>query len=276
MIFEPFMLRALMAGVAVALVAGVMGAFVVWRRLAYVGDSLAHSSLLGIAFGLIAGLGTNLGMLLVGLVFIILWLWLQQRKFLASDTVLGILAHTGLSIGMVVLSLLDSPVDIHAYLFGDILTVTPHELYWIYGGGVLILACIIANWSALLLLTIDEGLAMANNLKPFWYQFLLMLLMMLVVVIAIRIVGILLITSMLIIPAAAARRLVRSPEAMAILAAVIGMAAVVIGLAAATVLDIPAGPSMVACLALLFAVLFPLGAVLDHAYQPSNKKHVLQ
>lgn len=259
---DPFILRAIAAGVGVAIIAGVIGCFVVWRRMAYFGDSLAHSALLGIALGLAAGISTNLGVVFVCSAFALLLLWLQQKRVLATDTLLGILAHAALSIGMVSISLLNLRIDLHSYLFGDILTVTSPDLWWIYAGGAVVLVMLLLNWSSLVLMTIHEDLARAENVRTFFTHLLLMLLMTIVVAVSIRTVGILLITSMLIIPAATARQLVRSPEAMAFTASLIGIAAVLIGIFGSIELDTPSGPSIVVATAALFGVLFPFSTIL--------------
>lgn len=260
---DPFLVRALAAGIGVAVIAGVIGCFVVWRRMAYFGDSLAHSALLGVALGFAIGISPNLGTIVICSLFALLLLWLQQKKVLTTDTLLGILAHASLSVGLVTISLLNQRIDLHAYLFGDILTVTPNELWWIYGGGAIVLLVLLFNWSSLVLMTLHEDLARAEGVRVLLTQFLLMFLMTIVVAVSIRIVGILLITSMLIIPAATARQLVRSPEAMAIVSATIGIAAVIIGLFGSLRLDTPSGPSIVVAAAVLFMVLFPITTALS-------------
>lgn len=255
---DDFIIRAFITGITVALVAGVLGCFVVWRRMAYFGDSLAHSALLGVALGLLCGVSTGLGIVSVCALFAVLLLWLERRRILATDTLLGILAHSALSVGMVVVSFINVHFDLHGYLFGDILTVTLTELYWICAGGVIILALLLSNWSSLTLMTIHEDLAKAEGVNSFLMQVLLMALMTIVVAVSVRIVGILLITSMLIIPAAAARQFARTPEAMAMLAAIFGMVSVVIGMSSSIQFDTPSGPSIVTAAAFIFMVLFPL------------------
>ena len=263
--FDDFVLRALIAGAGIALIAGPLGCFVVWRRMAYFGDSLAHSALLGIALGLITGLNSNLGTVVVCSVFAVLLLWLQHIRVLATDTLLGILAHAALSIGMVVLSFVDNQrFDLHAYLFGDILTVTVHDIYWIFGGGFVVLFLLIKNWSSLTLMTLHEDLARAEGVKTFWVNLILVLLMTIVVAVSIRIVGILLITSLLTIPAATARHFVRSPEAMAVGASILGLIAVFGGIYGSAFLDTPTGPSIVSVATLLFVVIVPIASVLSY------------
>ena len=260
---DPFILRALFAAIGVALIAGVMGCFVVWRRMAYFGDSLAHSALLGVALGLISGLGSNIGILIICILFASLLLFLQQKKLLATDTLLGILAHAGLSIAVVVISLANIRINLHGYLFGDILTVTFAELAWIYGGGTVVLCLLIWRWSGLVLMTINEDLARAERVNVFFNHLLLLILMSVVVAISIRITGILLMTSMLIIPAATARQFADTPVMMAIMAAFFGIVAVFIGLYGSLWLDAPSGPSIVASAALLFLTLMPIKLLLS-------------
>ena len=162
---EPFLIRAIIAGIGVAIITGAIGCFVVWRKMAYFGDSLAHSALLGVALGLVLGISTNLGTMIICSVFAILLIWLQQKKVLATDTLLGILAHAALSIGMVTLSLMERSVDLHSYLFGDILAVTNHEIYLIIFGGLTVLIFLFFNWSSFVLTTINEKLAKSEGLN---------------------------------------------------------------------------------------------------------------
>ncbi len=256
---DPFILRAIAAGIGVALVAGPLGCFVVWRRMAYFGDSLAHSALLGVALGLIGGIGAAVGTVIVCSLFAIALVWLQHKRVLATDTLLGILAHAALSIGLVAISFLDTPpLNLHSYLFGDILTVQAEELFWIYGGSLAVAALLLACWPAHVLMTINEDMARAEGIRTFAMHLLFMFLMTVVVAGSIRIVGILLITSMLIIPAATARQIARSPEGMALAATFLGIASVCMGMAGSLAFDTPSGPSIVTAAVALFALLLPI------------------
>ncbi len=257
MMLEPFIIRAIIAGVAISMIVGVLGCFVIWRKMAYFGDSLAHSSLLGIALGLLAGISSNIAIIIVCSLFALALVWLQQKKILATDSLLGILAHASLSIGMVVISLLKVPeIDLHAYLFGDILSIDSVDLYWIYGGAIFVFALLFLNWQKLNLITICQDLASSQGVNIFHMQILLMFLMTISVAISIHIFGILLITSMLIIPAASARKLAKSPESMAIIAAIFGCAAIIVGIFAALIFAIPSGPAIVVSSFLLFMISF--------------------
>ena len=249
---EPFIIRAIIAGVGIAIIAGAIGCFVVWRKMAYFGDSLAHSALLGVALGLVMGISTNLGTIIICSLFAVVLIWLQQKKILATDTLLGILAHSALSVGMVTLSLLEKSVDLHSYLFGDILAVTSAEIYFILFGGFFVLIFLYFNWSSFVLMTIDEKLAKAEGINIVFYQLLIMLLMTVVVAVSFKIVGLLLITSLLIIPAAAARQLANSPEKMAIISSLLAVWSVAIGVYSSLYLDTPSGPSIVVASTIIF------------------------
>jgi zinc transport system permease protein len=252
---DDFMLRALLAGLGVATLAGPLGSFVVWRRMAYFGDTLSHSALLGVALGLLLGVDPNLGVILVSTTLAVLLVLLQQSGRLANDTLLGIFSHGTLSLGLVALSFMQGVrLDLLGYLFGDILAVTAADLYWIYLGGVLVLLILVSIWRPLLALTVHEELARAEGQPVLVTRLLFMLLMALVIAVAMKIVGILLITSLLIIPAASARRFARNPEQMALVAVLFGWLAVGLGLWGSLRWDSPTGPSVVLAAASLFAL----------------------
>ncbi|THG79150.1 zinc ABC transporter permease subunit ZnuB [Pseudomonas sp. A-1] len=254
-----FLLNALLAGLALALVAGPLGSFVVWRRMAYFGDTLAHAALLGVALGFLLDISPTLAVTVGCIVLAVLLVALQQRQPLAADTLLGILAHSTLSLGLVTVSLLDEVrVDLMAYLFGDLLAVGTADLLWMVAGSALVLGVLAWLWRPLLALTVHEELARVEGLPVGALRLALMLLIAVVIAVAMKIVGVLLITSLLIIPAAAAQRHARSPEQMAAGASLVGLLAVCAGLALSWYQDTPAGPSIVVSAAGLFLLSFLL------------------
>ena len=257
---DDFLVRALIAGLGVAVAAGPLGCFIVWRRMAYFGDSMAHSALLGVALGLLTGLDVTLGIIATGVVLAVLLVLLQRQRRLSTDTLLGILSHAALSLGLVSISLMEwLRVDLLGYLFGDILAVTPADILWIYGGGVAALAYLAVIWRSLIAMTVHEELAEAEGVPVLPARLAFMLLIALIIAVSIKVVGVLLITSLLIIPAATARRFARSPEAMAAIASLVGALAVVGGLAASLKWDTPSGPSIVVAATVLFATSLVLG-----------------
>jgi len=243
-----FLLYALLAGLGVALVAGPLGALVVWRRMAYFGDTLAHSALLGVTFGMLLEINLNLAVALGCLLLALVLVALQHNRLLATDTLLGILSHSTLALGLVTVSLFtDSRIDLLGYLFGDILAASPTDVTTIWVVALLVSALLMMLWRPLLAITVHEDLARVEGVPVTTVRTLLMLLMALVIAIAMKVVGVLLITALLIIPAAASRRLTQSPEAMALGASLIATLAVLGGLGASFMWDSPAGPSIVLC-----------------------------
>jgi zinc transport system permease protein len=257
---DNFLLRALLGGLGVALVAGPFGSFVVWRRLAYFGDTLAHSALLGVAVGFLFRVNLTLGILVVCQLLAILLFVSQRQRQLAGDTLLGILSHGALSLGLVTLAFMDDVrVDLLGYLFGDILAIGTTDLAWIYGGGGVVLAGLLLLWKPLLAITIHEDLARVEGVPVDRVNWAFLGLMALTVALMMKVVGMLLLTSLLIIPAATARRFAPNPEVMALSASLIGMLAVCGGLFGSFQWDTPTGPTIVlaACLLFLLSFLLP-------------------
>jgi zinc transport system permease protein len=249
-----FLIRAVVAGLLLAVVAGPLGCFIVWRRMAYFGDTLSHSALLGIALGLLFDLNMQVAVVVACCGVALFLVTLEQSKSLATDTLLGILAHSALATGLVLLSFTSTQIDLQAYLFGDLLTVTSAELWSLFAGSVAALTLLLLNWNGLLSFTLQPELAQVEGLNTGRLRLVLMLVIAVVVAVAMKIVGVLLITSLLIIPAATARLFARSPEQMALGASLCGCLAVLGGITASWQWDTPTGPSIVVGAALLFAI----------------------
>ncbi len=256
-------MRAFLGGVGVAVVAGPLGAFVVWRRMAYFGAAIAHAALLGVALGFLLELDLNLAVIAACVAIALLLVALERQKALSTDTLLGILAHGALASGLVALAFMETlRVDLLSYLFGDILAVTRGDLAWIYGGGAAALAGVVALWRPLLASTVHEELAEVEGIPVARVRLAFMLLLAIVIAVGLKVVGLLLVASLLIIPAAAARSLARTPEQMAVAASAIGCLAVAGGLYGSLTWDAPAGPSIVvAAIVLLIAVTLGAHAV---------------
>lgn len=256
---DDFFTRALVAGVGLALTTGPLGCFVVWRRMAYFGDTMAHSALLGVAVAVLLDINMMAGVFAVATLVSMALLLLQKRGALSTDALLGILSHSTLALGLVLVAFMTwVRIDLMAFLFGDILAVSRLDIAFVYGGGLVILAVVAWMWRPLLASTVSAELAEAEGLDPGRARLVFMLLMAAVIAIAMKIVGILLITSLLIIPAATARRFAATPEQMAVLASLLGAVAVMGGLFGSLRFDTPSGPSIVvAALAIFILSLVP-------------------
>ena len=254
---DDFIIRAMIAGILVVLVTGPLGCVVVWRRMAYFGDTLAHSALLGTALGIMFDVNPVISVIFLGAVFSLLLVMMQRNPQLGNDALLGIIAHGALAFGLVLLAVMQNRgmrVDLMSYLFGDILAVSNTELLWMAGLVLLVLLGLAYLWKSLLSIAVHEELARSEGIAVDRVRLSFMILMALVVAVAMKVVGILLITALLIIPAASARRFSASPHSMAVISIVFGVFAVVAGLFASMQWDSPAGPSIVVAAVVCFFV----------------------
>lgn len=253
--FDDFFSRALVAGIGLAVVAGPLGCFVVWRRMSYFGDTMAHSALLGVALSLILSINMTLGVFAVAALVAGALILLQRQATLSTDALLGILSHSTLAVGLVLVGFLTTvQIDLMGFLFGDILAVSMEDIVIIYTGGAAILTILVLAWRPLLASTVSTELAEAEGLRPEASRLILMILMASVIAIAMKLVGVLLITALLIIPAATARRLSATPEQMAATAAVLGAIAVIGGLFGSKTWDTASGPSIVVMALIVFVL----------------------
>jgi len=252
---EEFIIKPLIAAIGISIIAGSLGCFVIWKRMSYFSESISHSALLGVSLGIASGVGIHFGLIIVGALFASLIVVLQQKNFLSNDAILGIFSHISLALGVVVLSIVgDSNTDYFGFLFGDILSITDNDIIWVYSVLILVSSLLTIFWQKLLLLTLNEELAVAEGLNQTYYQLLFMLMIALAVSVSVQIVGVLLITSLLIIPPAIARVFSVTPIQMVFGAIIVSIASVFIGLGASMSYDLAAGPAIVIALGALFIV----------------------
>lgn len=270
---DDFFTRALLAGIGVALVAGPLGCFIVWRRMAYFGDTLSHAALLGVALAFLFEVNITLAVFAVSACISLALVILQKKATLSADAILGLLSHTSLAIGLVALAFMTwIRFDLMGLLFGDILAVSEADIITIWLGAAIILAILAYIWHPLFASTVSSEIAKAEGMNPTQVNIAFMLLLSATIAIAMKIVGVLLITALLIIPAAAARRLASTPEQMAIIAAILGVFAVVGGLFGSLSWDTPAGPSIVVAAFVLFMISLSPIASLIKALQNKNRE----
>lgn len=263
---DDFLVRALLGGVGVALAAGPVGSFVVWRRMAYFGEALANAALLGTAIALVLEIELVLGVLAFVLLMALVLSGLERRLWLPIDTLLSILAHGALALGLIALSWRDGlRLDLFGYLFGDILAIGEADLLVTAALLAIVVTTIVAYWRPLLSATVHPELAAVEGVPVARMRLLLTLLVAGIIAVGMKIVGLLLIISLLVVPAAAARQLARTPETMAIGASAVGAASVGLGLYGSFTLDLPTGPAVVAAAVALFAFASLLGGALRAA-----------
>lgn len=249
------LLPSLLAGLCLSCLTGPLGTFVVWRRMSYFGDTLSHAALLGVAFGFLFDINLFYAIVLVTLILAIGLLWLESQKQLPVDTLLGILAHSALSLGLVVISLMNSiRIDLMGYLFGDLLSITMFDVYQILICVLIIGILLIWRWNQFLFITVSEELAFSHGINVPLTKFMLTILLALTIGIAMKFVGALIITALLIIPAATAKYYAKNPESMAFFAILIGMLSILCGILFSLIYDTPTGPSVVLSNTCLFFI----------------------
>ena len=254
---DSFVMYALAAGIALALVVGPLGSVVVWRRMAYFGDTLAHAALLGVALAVAADKLPMVGVGIIGVLIAVLLFWLEKQRDLSTDTLLGILSHTALALGLIVLSVIQAQgfnINLMSYLFGDLLAVDSSDLMLMCGSVVIILLVFSRILSPLISISVNEELARVDGVAVEKVRFIFMVLLALVIAVALKVVGILLITALLIIPAATARLFSKSPKQMVLVSVLMAIAAVLLGLFSSLSWDFPTGPAIVVAASLLFFV----------------------
>ena len=253
MIIE-ILLPSLLVGLMLAAISGPLGSFVVWGRMSYFGDTLAHSSLMGMTIGLLLSIKPLFGVLFTTLAVAAVLAFSQRQNKLANDTILGIIAHGTLATGLVIASQLEGMrVDLMAFLFGDLLSVNYQDVTWVAAICVVLAGLLWRYWADLLNTLVSSEIARAEGVPIDRMRLLLLIMLALLVAVGMKVVGALLITAMLIIPAASARRLAATPEQMAGMASLTGVLAVIGGLVTSFLWDTPTGPSIVLCACLLFA-----------------------
>ena len=251
---DDFIVRAFLAGCGLAVAAGPLGCFVVWRRMAYFGDATSHAALLGVALSLAFSVSPFIGVLLVAIVMAYGIARLSGRLY-AIDTLLGVAAHLSLALGLVAVSKLSGVrLDLSSYLFGDILAISRTDIFIVWAGSLITVGLLIWRWERLLTSTLNPDLATASGFNVEREQLILMMSLAILVAVAIKLVGALLITAILIIPAAAARVFSRTPEQMAVVAILIGVGSVGGGLWLSLFADTPSGPSIVVAAGFGFVV----------------------
>ena len=255
MILDDFFVRALVAGIGMAIVAGPLGCFVIWRRLAYFGDTLAHSGLLGVTIGFILNIDLSLSVFVISGIIAFFLLVLQKKTKLAGDSLLGLLAHSSLAIGLVFIAILSSiRFDLMGLLLGDILSVSINDILIIWFGGGLLLLVLFFIWKSLFAATISYDLAKAEGMSPELSNYLFTILLAGIIAISIKMIGVLLITGLLLIPPAMSRNFSNSPKQMIIFSIIGGVISVIIGLFCSLQLNTPSGPSIIVASMILFVL----------------------
>ncbi|KAE9517600.1 High-affinity zinc uptake system membrane protein ZnuB [Candidatus Liberibacter asiaticus] len=255
--YNEFFIRALFSGIGIVLSTGPLGCFIIWQRIAYFGDTIAHSALLGVALSLIFQLPLTICIFMIATLTSLVLLQIQKNEALSSDAILGVITHSTISLALVILSFMKwVNTDLTSFLFGDILAVNTTDILLIWGIGFLNIMILFKIWKPLLATTVNYELAKAEGMQPEKIKLIFIMITSLMISVSIKFIGITLITSLLILPTVTARRFSTSPENMAILATIIGILGIIIGLYGSLIFDTPSGPSIIITSLVLVIVSF--------------------
>ncbi len=256
---DEFIIQIIIAAIGISLITSALGCFVIWKKMAYFGDSLAHASLLGIAIGILFSIDINLMILATTILFAVILGFLQNRNFLSNDALLGILAHGGISLAMIIISFSHANFDLEGFLFGSLLFVENKDILLIYLALFIIYPIIFLNWQKFILLTLNSDIACSMGINPAKYRMIFTILIALTITITIKITGVLLVTSLLIIPASISRIISKSPNQMLLFSTIISVFSSILGSILSYQFDLILGPTIITITIIIFSlVIIPI------------------
>jgi zinc transport system permease protein len=243
---DDFLLRAVLAGLIMVVIAAPMGCLMVWQRLAFLSDTLGHAAVLGVGLGLMLQLEPIFGVLAVALVIVFSLSRVSSFNSALSETTLAIISHTGLAGGIILVGLLPGPaVNLEAILFGDLLATTSADLLNLLLTTVVLLVLLLRHWRAFVAVSVSREIAQAEGIEVRRIQFLMYIMIALLVAVMMKVMGVLLIAAMLVIPTTSARLFSRSPEQMVYISGLYGLFALGGGITSSFHFDWQTGPAIV-------------------------------
>ena len=239
------LLNAVITVFGISIGVGPIGSFVLWKKLSYFGDTIAHSALLGVTLAMIMHVHHIIGILLIATLPSLMLL--QLRNYYTKDMLFNITSNSSLALASIILSIipLSNTNVITSMLFGDVLAIDYSDIIVLYIATISIATIIACQWKKWLLITISTDLAIVAKLNTKILEIEFMILLSILIAVSINIIGILLITSLLIIPAATARVIIKTPIQMIVLSSILCFTSSICGLFASYTFDIPAGPSII-------------------------------
>ncbi|PBQ28201.1 MULTISPECIES: metal ABC transporter permease [Wolbachia] len=260
---QSFFINSLIAVIMISLVTGALGSFMIWQRLSYLGDSLSHSSLLGIALALIFNISPSVSIMLIAIMFAIL-LSLNFNKLYSADTILNIVTNVVLSSSLILMSFLPSGNNsIISSLFGDILMIDQSNIISIFLTSVIVTLILIFRWRYWLMISINQDLATVEKVNVNFVRLEFLIILAIFIAISAQLIGILLIAAFLLIPAASARLISKTPMQMIIVATVFSVISGVSGLILSASFDLLTGPAIILIAAVYLIIAYFIRLVLS-------------
>ncbi len=260
---DDFLLRSIVAGVVMILIAAPMGCLMVWQRLAFLGDTLGHAAVLGVGLGVMLEVAPIVGVLAIGLLLVVSLARVSRINSALTETSLAIISHTGLASGIILLGLLpDQNINLESILFGDLLAITLDDLVVLILTTLALMLGLVFHWRSFVAVSVSREIAQAEGINVRRVQLLMYLMIALLVAVMMKVMGVLLIAAMLVIPTTSARLFSRSPEQMVLLSAVFGMGALAGGLTTSFQFDWQTGPAIVVCASFLLLLTLAMARLL--------------
>ena len=252
---DDFLVRSVIAGLIMVVIAAPMGCLMVWQRLAFLSDTLGHAAVMGVGLGLLLEVTPVFGVLAVALLIVFSLNRVNSFNSALSETTLAIISHTGLAGGIILVGLLPAQsVNLEAILFGDLLATTSADLTRLLITTVVLLLLLLHHWRSFVAVSVSREIAQAEGIEVRKVQFLMYIMIALLVAVMMKVMGVLLIAAMLVIPTTSARLFSRSPEQMVAVSALYGLGALVGGISSSFQFDWQTGPAIVVSATMLLLV----------------------
>ncbi len=225
-----FIIYGILGGIGLVFSLSILGNFIVWKRMSYIGDSIAHTSLLGIAIGVLSSVMPEISIIAVCFALSVLLIFINKKFNISKDALLILNTQFALALGFIIISLMNSNSNLYKYLFGSILSITINDIIIIYVLSVMVFLYVFKNWQKLLLLTINEEVAISEGINSTKHDIIFVFVLSCVIAFSIKLAGALLIPSLTIIPAIIAHSLAKSPLQAVIISFFTGSLAVICGI----------------------------------------------
>lgn len=253
----PFLQRALLASVLVGGICAIMGVFVVFNRMSFFVDALAHSALTGIAIGVLIGVTPFWTALMFGILVAVGVVYIRSKGKLNTDTVLGLFLPFSMALGILLLQIKGGYTpDLMSFLFGSILSVSIFDLIVVTIIGLISVVWLYYYYRDLIYISFDRESAIVKGIKVIWLEYILMILLALVIIAGLQVAGIILVGALVVMPAASAKNIARNFKEVVIFSVLFGLIGSMAGILLSYTLDLASGAVIVMTLTVLFAVTF--------------------
>lgn len=240
------MQNAIIAGILGSILCGIVGTFVVTKKLVFISGGISHIAFGGLGLAYLLGIHLNIGAVGFAVLTAVLLHRVQKTRNISSDSMIGILWAAGMALGVVFMYLRRGyPPNLMSYLFGNILAVTHTDLYILAGFTFIVVIIVATVFKELMAISFDSEFARIRSLPVDLLEFVLMILIAISIVMLIQIVGVLLVIALLVIPPTIARTISSKLAAIIYLSSLIGFLMIIIGMIASYFLNVPTGPTIV-------------------------------